>query len=239
MIYFITDFGFVLFVLFCFVLIRIKIPRGVVWELVVETFTYDLLSYHFKQFCIYLIKENTVMKKKHKHWKWGIGFTWEHKMKKIMLYLCYTFSLNSYYRLLDKVLKPFYSNSGVKVLLVCLQLFLWVIYLGQSLLGNNLQSPKTLFLLFSWCLFVSRPPPLICYWVSSYVWKEFAGICHIKLTLLFLCFFICTTRDLCWRFIRIIYSECSYSLVEKGMSWWSNYSISDSCINSVLTLSEW
>lgn len=105
----------------------------------------------------------------------------QNEKKSNALFMLYYFTHSSY-RLLGKVLKHFYSHSGVKVLLVCLQLFLLVIYLGQSLLGNNLQSPKTLFLLFSWCLFVSHPPPLICCWVSSYVWKDFAGICHIKLT---------------------------------------------------------
>lgn len=69
------------------------------------------------------------MKKKHKHWKWEIAFIWEHKMKKNNASFMLYFFTHSYYRLLDKVLKHFYSNSG-KVLL-CLPTIISLGYLPE------------------------------------------------------------------------------------------------------------
>lgn len=157
-----------------------------------KTFTYDLLNCHFQKFCMYLIKEHCNEKEAQTLKMRNSLHMRTQNEKNNAVFMLYFFT-HGYYRLLDKVLKHFIPILKLRSNLFAYNYFFGLFTWARTLLGNNLQSPKTLFLLFSWCLFVS--PPLIWYWVSSYVWKEFAGICHTTLTVLFLCFFfICTYK---------------------------------------------
>lgn len=127
-------------------------------EIGCRTFTYDLLNCHFQKFCISLIKEHC-NEKEAQTLKMRNSLHMRTQNEKNNAVLCCTFSTHSYYRLFEKVLKHFIPILKLRSNLFAYNYFFGLFTWAQSLLGNNLQSPKTLFLLFSWCLFVSPPPP--------------------------------------------------------------------------------